>query len=202
MPRDTHRHAKHTQTHAMRRGGGRDGGPGGDGGDGDTRGGSHLAHPHAHGSPAPVGQHPGRTGEAEVELGRQNRVKTRAKRKVEEPAAGAAGRGGVGGAACAGAVARAGGGRGEREKESGKEQERGEAASSSAGLPGGKGERGAGLMDGRTDGRRAVSRRDGRHAEAPGWSRRGWAGRKKLRNRDGGDVWRRRAGGRQRRAGG
>lgn len=80
----------------------------------------------------------------------------------------------------------------ERERERGKkqEQERGGAASSTAGLPGGKRERGAGRMDGR----RAVSCRDRRHAEAPGWSRRGWAGRKKLRNGDGGDVSRQKSG--------
>lgn len=76
------------------------------------------------------------------------------------------------------------------ERESGKEQERGGVASSTAGLPGGKGERGAGWMDGR----RAVSRRDRRHAEVLGWSRRGRAGRKKLRNGDGGDVLRQKSG--------
>lgn len=77
-----------------------------------------------------------------------------------------------------------------RERESGKEQERGGVASSTAGLPGGKGERGAGWMDGR----RAVSRRGRRHAEVLGWSRRGRAGRKKLRNGDGGDVLRQKSG--------
>lgn len=73
-------------------------------------------------------------------------------------------------------------------RESGREQEKGGAASSSAGLPGGNGREERG---GWTDRR---SRRDRRHAEAPGWSRRGQAGRKKLRNRDGGDALRKKSG--------
>lgn len=73
-------------------------------------------------------------------------------------------------------------------RESGREQKKGGAASSSAGLPGGNGREEQG---GWTDRR---SRRDRRHAEAPGWSRRGQAGRTKLRNRDGGDVLRKKSG--------
>lgn len=73
-------------------------------------------------------------------------------------------------------------------RESGREQKKRGAASSSAGLPGGNGGEGRGAW---TDRR---SRWDRRHAEAPGWSRRGQAGRKKLRNRDEGDVSRKKSG--------
>lgn len=56
----------HADTRRWRRGEGEDLGAMGTEAHAAARGGSPLAHPHTHGSPAPAGRHPGRTGEPKV----------------------------------------------------------------------------------------------------------------------------------------